>query len=219
MALKMINFDEEIAKDHKHHYLFPDCHYMLVGGTGCGKTNLICNMLLQSWLKTDKIILYTINADQDKYELLDGFFNSIEDSEDVFVIKSPEDICPVEDLDCDTDKVIIFDDIKLDKKNMDRIKEYFSLSRHKKANCIYLCQSYFDVPKYIRRNTKCFVLFEGLDHRDIQTIASDHSTIPKADFCSIYKSIDVPHGFMTVDKTAKYPPEMYRSGFDKFYDA
>ena len=51
--------------------------------------------------------------------------------------------------------MIAFDDIKIDKKNMDSIKEHFSFSRNNNC-CIYLCQSYYDVPKYIRRNTKCF---------------------------------------------------------------
>lgn len=60
-------------------------------------------------------------------------------------------------------------------KTTDRVKEYFSLSRNKGCNCIYLCQSYFDVPKHIGHYTMCFLLFNGLDARDVQQIAIDHS--------------------------------------------
>ena len=88
--------------------------------------------------------MYTLNSDQNKYQFLQE--QSIE-------ILSPEDIPPVEELDSQQ-KVIVFDDIKLD--NMNKIKKYYSLSRNRNCNCIYLTQSYFDTPKYIRKNTNCF---------------------------------------------------------------
>ena len=139
----------------KHNFLLPDCHYMLVGPTMCGKTNTLCNMIMQ-WLNMDKITIYTINPDQDKYQMLAEFFEAVQEEtgEDILNIDNPEDVIPVEELDDEENKVIVFDDIKIDKKNMDTVKEYFSLSRNKNnyCNCIYLCQSYFDVPKYIRRN-------------------------------------------------------------------
>lgn len=212
----MLNFDNCQDKPLKHHFLFPDCHYMMVGQTGCGKTNTLCNILLQSWLKADRITIYTINPEQPKYQLLQGFYASI--CPGTFTLENPDNLIPVEELDCEDDKIIIFDDIKIDRKNMDRIKEYFSLSRNKNCNCIYLCQSYFDVPKYIRRNTKCFLLFNGLDNRDIQCIAHDHSTgLTKKEFVDAYKAAtEEPHSFFMFDKTAKYVPQMYRRGFDDF---
>lgn len=212
----MINFDDYKDKPTKHHFLLPDCHYMMVGQTGCGKTNTLCNMLLQSWLKADRITIYTINPNQPKYQILKEFYNACD--QDTFTIATPEDVIPIEELDDEDNKVIIFDDIKLDKKNMDRIKEYFSLSRNKNCNCIYLCQSYYDVPKYIRRNTKCFLLFNGLDNRDIQTIAHDHSAgLTKKEFAEAYQSAtEKPYSFFMFDKTAKHLPQMYRRGFDGF---
>lgn len=220
--MEVINFDTDRVdqRNTKHHFLLPDCHYMLVGPTGCGKTNTLCNMILQ-WLNADKITIYTINPDQDKYQMLADFFDAIkeETDEDILNIENPEDVIPVEELDVDDNKVIIFDDIKIDKKNMDTVKEYFSLSRNKKCNCIYLCQSYYDVPKYIRRNTKCFCLFPSLDNRDVREIASDHrKSIKRTEFEQIYKkATEEPYKFMCLDKTAKHVPEMYRRDFDGFY--
>eukprot|EP00117_Sycon_ciliatum_P029550 scpid35373/ scgid23499/ len=216
--MEMINFDEHKEKPTKHHYLLPDCHYMMIGQTGCGKTNTLCNMLLQSWLNCDKVILYTINPQQPKYQLLDGFYNGI--SPGNLIIEQPDKVCPVEDLDDQENKVIIFDDIKIDKKNMTKVMEYFSLSRNKKCNCIYLCQSYYDVPKYIRRNTKCFLLYKGLDNRDVQCLAHDHSkNLKKTEFAEAYEmATEKPHSFFMLDKTATYQPEMYRCGFDRFLE-
>ena len=193
---------------------------MLVGPTGCGKTNTLCNMLLQ-WLSPDRVTIYTINPNQDKYRTLVDFFEMIkeESGDDILDIQDPEDVTPVEELDDEENKVVVFDDIKIDKKNMDRIKEYFSLSRNKNCNCIYLCQSYYDVPKYIRRNTKCFCLFPSLDNRDVMHIATDHvREIPKEEFQKIYRdATSERYDFMCLDKTSKHPPEMYRRNFNGFY--
>ena len=48
--MEMINF-EIVHKPRRahHHFLLPNCHYMLIGPTGCGKTNTLSNMLLQ-WI-------------------------------------------------------------------------------------------------------------------------------------------------------------------------
>ena len=115
-------------------------------------------------------------------------------------------------MDLKIEQVIVFDEIKIDKKSMDRIKEYFSLSRNKNCCCIYLCQSYYNVQKYIRRNTKCFCLFQSLDNRDVMNIATDHvQGISKEKFKRIYNgATSEPYNFMCLDKTAKHPPEWYR---------
>ena len=42
--MEMINFDEHKEKPTKHHYLLPDCHNIMIGQTGCGKTNTLCNI-------------------------------------------------------------------------------------------------------------------------------------------------------------------------------
>lgn len=219
--MEVINFDtDRVDQKPKHHFLLPDCHYMLVGPTGCGKTNTLCNMIIQ-WLNADKITIYTINPDQDKYQMLADFFEVVKEKmgEDILNIERPEDVVPVEELDDEDHKVIVFDDIKIDKKNMDTVKEYFSLSRNKNCNCIYLCQSYYDVPKYIRRNTKCFCLFPDLDNRDVRMIANDHcKSIKRGEFEHIYKNAtEEPFQFMCLDKTSKHVPERYRRNFNEFY--
>lgn len=214
--MDLLNFDHKKEKVIKHHFLLPDCHYILVGPTGCGKTNTLCNMLLQSWLKSDKIVIYTINPEQQKYQLLSEVYNTI--SPGSLVLTSPDDVTPIESLELKEDKVIIFDDIKIDKRNMDRVKEYFSLSRNRNCNCLYLCQSYYDVPKYIRRNTNCFLLFNGLDNQDVTRIAADHcSSDIKKKILQIYESAtEKPHSFLMLDKTSSFIPEMFRRGFDEF---
>ena len=125
----------------------------------------------------------------------------------------------MDDLDDEYNKVIVFDDIKIDRKNMDRNKEYFSLSRTKKCNCIYICQRYFEVPRYIRDNTGCVCLFPKLKTTDIKKIGKEHAMeIGKEEFERLYNFVTAePHHFMCIDTTAEHVPERYRKNFDGFY--
>ena len=222
--MNLINFDKaEKQEDRNHlHFLLPNCHYMIVGGSGTGKTTCCLNMLLR-WMNPDNITLYTLNANQGKYRLLEDFFNTLqgvtENKEQLFEILDPEDVVPIEDIDDTNTKVVVFDDIKIDGKHMKPIEEYFSLSRNKKCNCIYLTQSYYNTPKYIRRNTRAFCLFPGLDNKDITSIANDQrNSITREEFEDIYRAAtEEPFSFMLVDKTSKHIPEMYRKNFDNFY--
>ena len=114
-----------------------------------------------------------------------------ETGEDILNIENPDDVIPVEDLDDEDNKVIVFDDIKIDRKNMDRIKEYFSLSRNKKCNCIYICQRYFEVPRFIRDNTGCVCLFPKLKTTDIKKIGKEHAVeIDEEVFEGLYKFVN-----------------------------
>lgn len=219
--MEIKNYDgKRKQQETKHHFLLPDCHYILIGATGEGKTNLLCSMIIE-WLNYETCTIYTINPDQSKYKNLKTYFDALEteSGKSIFAIESPDNVVPVEELDNDTHKIIVFDDIKLDRKNMNIIREYFSLSRNKQCNCIYLAQSYYDIDKYIRRNTKCFVLFGNLDNKDIRQIADDHCRgISREDFKSIYQeATDEPFSFMVLDKTTKYVPQMFRKRFDGFY--
>ena len=91
-----------------------------------------------------------INEKQRKYALIKAWGEIVRDTADCITFDQPENVTPVDELNSTVQKVVVFDDIRLDKTNMNRIKEYFSLSRNKNCNCIYLVQSYYDVPKFVR---------------------------------------------------------------------
>ena len=107
--MEMINFDVvHQPKRDRHHFLLPKCHYMLIGPTGCGKTNTLSNMLLQ-WMCSDRGAIDTINPDQEKYQILADFFDAIkeESGEEILEIRNPEDVIPVEELDDEDKKLIV----------------------------------------------------------------------------------------------------------------
>ena len=129
-----------------------------------------------------------------------------------------KELIPVEEPN-DKPKIIGFDDIKLDNKHMNKLKEYFFLSRNRNCNCIYLTLSYFDTLKYTRRITKWFRFFENLDNKDISHIPIDHAKdITRKELGSIYhEATEKPNDFKVLDKTAKHKSLHYRKCFDNFY--
>ena len=67
--MDIINFDKYLSDNNnhvEHHYFLPDCHYMIVGSTGSGKTNLLINMILK-WMNYNTCCGYTFNLDQNKH--------------------------------------------------------------------------------------------------------------------------------------------------------
>ena len=63
------NFDKYLSDNNnhvKHHYILPDCHYMIIGSTGSAKTNLLIDIILK-WMNYNTCCVYTLNSDQNKY--------------------------------------------------------------------------------------------------------------------------------------------------------
>ena len=100
---------------------------MIVGCSGSGKTTLLLSMLLK-WMYPDKVTLYTLNADPDSHQLLEDYFDLLQEEiggeEPMFEIIDPEDVVPIENIDNILQIVVLFDDIEIDGKHMKPIEEY-----------------------------------------------------------------------------------------------
>ncbi len=219
---KIINFDTERLVKHVHNNELPDCHYLFIGRTGSGKTNLLLNLLLNNNFNYDKVYIYTINPQQDKYELLNEYNDKLRDElgtgDDTFLIKQPEELVPVNELDSSEHKIIVFDDIPLNNEEMNKIKSYFSLSRNKRCNSVYLAQGFYNVDRFIRRNTGCFILFHGLDNVDVRNIANEQcGDVTKDKFIELYHHATKDrYNFFLFDKLARDPAKMFRCCLDTF---
>src|SRR5271170_4887487 len=138
-------------------FLLKNIFCIIAGATGCGKTNLMLNFLLnEKVLDYGDAYIYTSTLHQPAYTFLKKYYNDLENT-----IKSlcrinakighfydvdDDEIKNPSELDTKTNHVMVFDDVMLDDQT--RIKDYFCRGRHNNVNVFYLCQSLHKISKH-----------------------------------------------------------------------
>lgn len=222
--MEIINFDtDEHNKQHVHHRLLPNSiRCIMAGGSGCGKTNLLMNLIMRpGFLNYNRLHVYSKSLHQPKYQLLQdwaSWLNKNANSQIIAFHSGSGDIMPVEDLNPKQRTIMVFDDVMLEKQSP--IEKYFSQGRHGGADCFYLCQSYFRIPKQaIRDNANLIILF----NQDLKNLRAIHDTFVGGDmdFTEFRKFFAectaVKYGFATIDLTRESNNGRYRCGFNKCY--
>jgi len=131
---------------------------LMCGPIGCGKTNTLMHML-DNLLYYDKIYLYSKNLEQPIYQGLPQTFAPISRDCGYDVVEASNDeILLLEELDNESQKVVVFDDFVCE-KNQKPLIEYLIHGRRKNCGVIYLSQSYYLTPKDIRLNCSHFCIF------------------------------------------------------------
>src|SRR5271170_7894134 len=133
---------------------------IIAGATGCGKTNLMLNFLLnEKVLDYSEGISLSSTLHQQAYTFLKKYYNDLENT-----IKSlrrinakighfynvNDEIKNPSELDPKTNHVMVFDDVML--SDQTKIKDYFCRGRHNNVNAFYLCQSLHKISKQCIRN-------------------------------------------------------------------
>ena len=183
-----------------YQYMPDDTFRMLIcGGSGSGKTNLLYHMLMKPLVFYDQIHLYAKNLEQEKYQNMIKKFNEISQSVgyDVLICNNNE-IVPVENLENEAHKIVIFDDFVCE-KNQKPLIDYFIRGRHKNCSVIYLSQSFYGTPKDIRLNCSNFCIYEFPSCNERKLI-SRKLGVDKEDYIKATKK---PYSFLYVDKPKK----------------
>ena len=217
----MINLDNIINDNNNNHNekwpYIPDHPYriLIIGGSGSGKANTLLN-LVNEQKDIDKIYLYAKDLSEPKYEHLiknrenagikhvnDGnafveYSNTMDD-----VYKNIDDYNPTR-----RKKIlIVFDDMIADimtnKKFQAIIKELFIRCRKINISLVFITQSYFSVPKYVRLNSTHYFIMKINSKEELQNIAINNSAdIDYKDFMKMYReSTKEAYNFLTIDTT------------------
>ena len=110
-------------------------------------------------------------------------------------------------VDKDRKILIVFDDMVAymihNKKLNSVVTELLIRGRKLNIFLVFIIQSYFKVPKYLRLNTTHFFISKISNRRELHQIAINHSSvISTKDFENIYrKSIAEPYSFLVNDTT------------------
>ena len=208
--MKIPNYDvltEQITMpEFKFTYPAFDSHMrvILCAQSGGGKTNLLLKFLIgddtqPQLLHYDKIFIYTTTPNQGKYKALDSIYSEIATNSKIPIFHKITNtaIPDVDDFDEDnSQKVIVFDDLLCsDNKTLKRIEKFFIFGRHRNFQPIFLSQSYYDIPKVIRKNTNLFCIFGLTQRREIEAVNYDH----EIDYDQ-FKRNTKNHDFITINK-------------------
>ena len=202
MEIPNYDYNSKISNNYKrlYKYMPDDTFRMLIcGGSGSGKTNLLYHMLTEPLVFYDQIHLYAKNLEQEKYQNMIKKFDKISQSVGYDVlIYSDNEIVPVENMESEAQKIIIFDDFVCE-KNQKPLIDYFIRGRHKNCSVIYLSQSFYGTPKDIRLNCSHFCIYEFPSCNE-RNLISRELGVNKEDYIKATKK---PYSFLYVDKPKK----------------
>src|SRR5277367_2041184 len=201
---------------------------VIAGATGCGKTNLMLNFLLnEKVLDYGDAYIYTSTLHQPAYVYLKKYYNNLENAiKSRFRINTKiahfydtdDEIKNLSELDSNTNHVMVFDDVMLNDQT--RIKDYFCRGRHNNVNVFYLCQSLHKIAKHcIRDNANVFILF----HQDEKTLKYFHQTHVSGDmnftefkaFCD--EAWRKEHGFVVINLSKEAYCGRYIANYENIY--
>lgn len=207
----------------KHSEIFPNSIRMIIAGSsGCGKTNLMVNFLLNGDLEYDDIIIYTTTPHQDLYQFLRNFYSGLQNkykTGEIIKFYGPEDtVRNPSELDPNKTHVVIFDDVQ--EENQKIMTDYFCRGRHNNINIFYLCQSIHRLKKHgIRQNANIFILFRQ-DEKTLKyfyetEICSDMEFHEFEEFCNTAWNKD--HGYVIINMWEKPACGRYMQNYETIW--
>jgi hypothetical protein len=208
---------EELKSERKRHgILFPSSiRGIILGKSGCGKTNILINILLhENGLKFKNLYLYTKTQHQAKYQFLKKILNDIPQI-NFYIYNQNEQVIPVEKV--KPHSIFIFDDIALEKQLI--IQKYFCIARHFNIDIFLISQSIVNIQKSLCRNNANMIFSFRQDTSNIKHlfenfVEPDMNFQTFKEFCQLcWKE---PYNFMVIDTESKINNGRYRCGLSDF---
>lgn len=245
MSIKNLQVDSANKINRNNNPLLPkSIRGCIIGKSGCGKTNLLMNLLLDGfdgidWLDYDHLYIYGKSLFQPEYKLLNSCFNLNNNKKDVLkciknkdnpikknlfnasisihLFESDAEITDPNQFDLNHKNLVLFDDVMLERQS--KIEPFYTRGRHNNIDCFYISQNYMKLPRQtIRENSNLFLIFQQ-DGITAQNIYRDHCTdISKENFKYLHNSAwKEKYGFITIDLSNDKLNGKYRKGLDEFY--
>lgn len=223
---EIINFYEHIPKkyldevenpnEHIHNIKLP-FRMCIVAPSGTGKTNFLLNLLRvfsQGPGTFADIAIITRNKDEPLYNYLAG------EHEQIQVKEGMSNTPKLDDMDKRYNHLVVWDDLVLS-KNLQSVEEYYMRARKKNCSVVFLSQSYYDIPKFIRKNSNYLVLLDlGGSKREQTAIMNEWSSdLTKDELKAIYNdAVSVPLRPLIITGGKVARDKKYRKGWLEYYN-
>ena len=222
----IINFYEVIPKkyldeaenpNYNIHNINLPFRMCVVAPSGSGKTNFLLNLI--KVFSTGKgtfsdITIVTSNKDEPLYNFLSG------ESDQIRVVEGMSNTPPLDKMDKKENHLVVWDDLVLN-KNLDVVEKYYMRARKLNCSVVFLSQSYYDIPKFIRKNSNYLVLLDlGGSKREQTAIMNEWSQdLDKDELKAVYNdatSVKLRPLIITGGKIERN--KKYRKGWLDFYN-
>jgi len=141
---------------------------LIIGPSGSGKTNTLMNLIKKFNGTFDKFILCVKSKEEPIYKALE---KKLGDAIDIYENGA---VPKLSDIPKDGQQLAIFDDLVGDKNANPVIEEYFKMARKKDIACVYLSQSYFKTPKFIRDQCTYLIIKKVNSKRDFARLLEEY---------------------------------------------
>lgn len=164
------------------HLIEPNFRMLVVAASGGGKTMFLCELIHRTSGTFEEIIICLRSKHEPLYEMLEKRGKGM--------IKFYENTIPdINEYKTGESRLIVFDDLILDKKLLTQIGEYFVRSRKYNMSVAFLSQSFYGIPKLIRLNANYIVLKKIGSDRDVKAIIRDYSLdMPLEQLMKLYRA-------------------------------
>jgi len=223
---EIINFYEHIPKKYidvvdnpneKIHNIKLPFRMCIVAPSGSGKTNFLLNLIkVFSHGKGtfSDITIVTSNKDEPLYNYLGGEFDQIQIKEGMY--STPK----LDDLDKKYNHLVVWDDLVLT-KDLKPVENYYMRARKQNCSVVFLSQSYYDIPKFIRKNSNYLVLLNlGGSKREQTAILNEWaSNLSREELTKIYEDATSAELRPLIIQGGKSDPnKKYRKGWNDYYN-
>jgi len=154
------------------------------GKTGSGKTNVMMDIVakINCW---EKIYLCVKDPTERLYRWFTDKVRAVEKKTGTHIITIIDDVAKLPDCDdfmknrkVDCQMLFIFDDLITEKdKLLKRVEKYYIKGRKVFASCAFLSQSYYEIPKLIRKQCGYIILKHIAQETDLKRIVSDFKDV------------------------------------------
>ena len=144
MEIPNYDFNEDENTNFKQLYKYmPKSNFrmLICGNSGSGKTNLLHHILMKPLVYYDQIHLYGKNLEQEKYRHMIETMNDISGQVGYDIMHcNNDDIKPVNSLESDAQKIVIFDDFVIKIKSRLSIISFKAVIR---TAVLFTCHNHF----------------------------------------------------------------------------